>query len=453
MRRTITIFALLACICAGAQESLSLKECLEMCGSNNPEIRNSRLDVLSSQALKSELTWEYFPTVSLGGISYYAGSPLLRIGLKDILGTSDMAWELNNRITAFTNENGIRNHYDLMGWGYGVSLIATQPVYAGGRIRSGNRLARLGIEAADLQADIKLRDTRLETERKYWRVVALQEKMTTLRKAKSVIDSLYARLCSARDAGLALESDVAQVRSRRTELLSGEIALKGGMKLAKMDLFNSIGLKYEYLKLDDYILTEAIGEPVSPDKLLGGETSDPTELRLLDAQVEARKLEKKVSIGEYLPEVALGASYGYGNLVGRSNTDPGSKAIGFATVKIPLTGIGKAVTRARRYDYEIQKAMNEKEWYDSQLVLQRRQLFLAAETAFSQAGVAREALMDARDRERRCRAEYQAGRTTISELLQAELASRTAAEDYIDRCIDYRLAVSDYTGRYGSPAE
>lgn len=449
MRRlTYIIIMFLTAGLAGmqAQESLSLQDCLEMSDNNNPYVRNSRLDILSSKAMKGEVTWEFFPTVSLDGMGYYAQNPLLVITPKDILGTSDFAWELNNAYTDFANSNGLKTRYSTLQKGYGMMLTATQPIYAGGRIVNGNRLAAAGVEASELQADLKLRDIREEVEGKYWLAVALQEKMITLNKAQSVLDSLYRFVCSARDAGLVVAADVTKVSSKRSELASGKVKLKNGLKLAKMDLFNAIGFKYEYLDIDNYTLSESIGGLTPVSEIIGEESGVPVESRLLEIQEEAKRLEKKVVVGEFLPQVGVGMSYGYGDIQGRNAGR--FNGVGFVSVKIPLTGIGKATMRARRMEYEVQKVSNEREYLESQLQLQRHQLYLAIETAYSQAEVSAEALKDAEDAERRSLAEYKAGRIPLSDLLQAELSCRTASEQYIDDCIEYHKAVNAYRGRY-----
>lgn len=446
MKKIFLIASIFICSLTGAQEILTLEDCLQMSESNNPYIKNAQLDILSSKAMKSEVTWEYFPTVSLNGIGYYAQNPLLRIKPKDILGTSDYAWELNNAYVNFANENGLKTSYSTLKKGYGVAMVLSQPLYAGGRIVNGNRLAAIGIEASQLQADMKIRDIREEVESKYWLVVALQEKMTTLEKAESVLDSLYRYASSARNAGLVADADVIGVKQKISELSSNRVKLRNGLKLAKMDLFNSIGYKYEYFNLDNYVLSGELEYMESLESIAAESEAEPIEFKLLEIQEKAKRMEKKISVGELLPEVGLGLTYGYGDIQGRNNSQ--FNGIGFVSVKIPLTGIGKTTTRARRLDYEIQKASNEKEYLGERLRLEKHQLFLAIETAADQMELSRSLMNDAETEMRRCEGNYKAGRATLADLLQAELQYRTAAERHIDDCIEYHKAINTFRRRY-----
>lgn len=446
MKKILLFVSIFICQIAGAQEVLTLEECLQMGESNNPYIRNAQLDILSSRAMKSEVAWEYFPTVSLNGIGYYAQDPLLNVGLTEILGNSDLSWNLNNAYVDFAKVNGLKTGFTSMQKGYGVAMVLTQPVYAGGRIVNGNRLAAIGIEASILQADMKIRDIREEVELKYWLIVALQEKMETLDKAESVLGTLFEQVISAREAGLVTDTDVMNVRQKITELSSGRIKLRNGLKLAKMDLFNAIGFKYEYLKLDGYLLDGDLDYIGSFESLDTGADSMPTEFKLLEMQEEAKKLEKKVAVGELLPEIGVGLSYGYGDI--RGLNEGKFNGVGFVSVKIPITGIGKAVSRARRMDYQIRKAGNEKDYLDEQLKLQRLSMFLEIEAAESQAELSRSFRDDAEWEMSRCEGNYKAGRATLADLLQAELQYRNASEKYIDDCIEYRKAVNAYKRRY-----
>ena len=82
---------------------------------------------------------------------------MIEIGVSDILGKSEAAVNLTNKVEEFAGMYGINTSYEAFKRGYSASVMALQPIYAGGRIVNGNRLANLGIEAAGLQRDIQTR--------------------------------------------------------------------------------------------------------------------------------------------------------------------------------------------------------------------------------------------------------------------------------------------------------
>lgn len=439
----ISLAAICGSLCAQAQD-ISLKECLEMGANNDVGLRNARLDVLAAKEQQAEARWEYVPRVSLSGFGYYALNPLLRITVKDVIGNSDAANEINNSIQNFAQENGIRSVYTTLKQGWAASAVMIQPLYTGGRIFNGNKLANLGVEAAGIQSRLKEKESSRNIEKKYWTAVSLQEKQLTLSQAQALLDSLYKDASNAFEAGLIVENDLRQVEEKMDELKSAGIKLRGGLRLAKMDLFNSIGYEYSILGLDSLHFSDSIDSLQSPSYYIVEDSELPVcdESRLLALKVQAEQLEKKMAVGENLPQVMVGASYGYNNIQGKPL--PTTNGVGFVSVQIPITDIGKAAHKAKRYNYQIEKAQNEKEYLDAQLVLRRQMYMLSMQTAWEELQLSEAKAANAVSRAIRAESEYKAGRSTVSEWLKAELDSRTASEDYINRCIDYRNAVRDY---------
>ena len=452
MKRALLILSLCLSGVSYAQ-TLSLQECLDMASRDGREVKNASLDLLSAQAMKAEARWEYFPRVSLTGLSYHALNPMLEITLRDVLGNSDAANNLNTQISSLAWENGIKPYYSTLNYGYSASVLVMQPLYAGGRIINGNRLASLGVKAARLQGDIALRTLRDSVENKYWRVVALQEKQKIVSEGLALLDVLEKDLSSAVQAGLALESDLMQLRLKKSELKAKEAKLRGGTLLAKMDLLDNIGYEFEYGKLKDIVLC---GEPLtlpSPQEALPAnpDMSLTDESQLLNLQVNAKKLERKMAVGEFLPQVALGAGYGYNALMlpkkGSTN------GLLFATVQIPLTDIGKAIARSRRYGYQVDKALEDQEYLTKGLSLLEKMLRLEVETAWEQIDIASESLSIAEDSFDRESARYRAGHATASQLMTSSLAVSTARDALVSSRIAYLKALSAYRSALGAAAQ
>ena len=434
---------------ARAQRVVTLAECLEKGAEYDPGVRTARLDLESARAQRAEARWEYVPRISLVSGGYYSLKPLLQIAPEDILGGY---WKnvLAQMVTDAALQAGVQPWFESFKYGWGAFASAVQPVYAGGRIANGNRLASLGVQAGELQFAVKQRETAAGIEEKYSLGVSLQEKMQTLGQTRQLLDSLERDARAAVDAGLISDSDLLQVRLKQRELSSGLARLRSALKLAKMDLFNAVGLEYTYLDIDSYTLEgSSFADLSAPSAYLIPEIEEPVtdESRLLSLQVEAERLQKRLAVGEYLPQLSVGVSYGYSDLRGRGQGR--LNGLGFAMLQIPITDIGKAAARARRYDSRIEKARVQKEYLDAQLALLGHKLRLDMESAWEQLELASEAVRTAQDAARKARARYDAGQVTMSDLLQTELAVRTAEEERIDRKMDYNLAVNAYLRRCG----
>lgn len=421
---------------------------------NDVQLRNSQLDMLSARAQKQEAFAEYFPSVSISSFGFWSLDPMLEIGVKDILGDNELSDKVSGIVNEYAPQLGLSPVYSTLQYGYSASVMAMQPLYAGGRISAGNRLADLGVEAAQVQHEMTLRDRMLSVESSYWQVVALDEKMKTLEFMSGMLDTLYNNVTVAVNAGVAVDTDLMQVQLKRSELQGGILQLRGSLRLAKMSLLNSIGQEYcmtpalaDTLKpfIDDIMLADSLGCLRPPADYYVPEeemAAGMDEVKLLNVAVEAKRLEKKMALGEALPQIAVGASYGYSHVVNsRFN------GTAFAMIQIPISDWGKISRRMERMDYQMQKAQNDKEHISSQLILQVRQLWLTLTVAWDAFLLSCDAVQQAQIIVERQSANYSAGLITLSELLQAQSALQQAVESRLEAQIAYSEALSAYQAR------
>ena len=434
---------------------LTLEQCKEMGLENDHNIVNANLDVFAAQAQKQEALAEYFPKLSFNTFGFYAIDPILEIGVTDIFGHSDFSHNLQNLVNQLAPQLGINPTYSTLQRGFNSSFMLTQPVFAGGMIVTGNKMAALGVEAASLQQKVQVRKTSEEIEQDYWQIISLEEKESTLDDVRNLLDTLYKDVLNACDAGVATRSDLLKVELKKNEVKSGKIRLRNGIRLSKMKLFNSIGVEYNPYTtfhldsipfLDDIILSDGLSEMESPDEYYQDEqeiAANQEEARLLDISVEVKRLEKRMAVGETLPHIAVGANYGYGSLIDKGSFNGGV----FAMVQIPITDWGKNSRKIKRLDYQMQKAENDREYLDKMLVLQSHKMWMDLTAAWEQLLVAEESVRTAEAVLNQMRDHFKAGMTTIAEVLQVETQYTQAKEEMVDQSIAYRIALSQYLDR------
>ncbi len=163
----------------GGSSTLTLDSCLALARKNNPELRKAALEVEKAKQVKQQAFTNYFPQVSASALGYHALNPLVDIGLTDI-GNANTRELLQALYEEFGASLGLQNHLALFQYGYTMGVTAVQPVYVGGKIVAGNRLAKVGVQAAELQREVQERDVLEEVEESYWLIVGLQEKQQTV---------------------------------------------------------------------------------------------------------------------------------------------------------------------------------------------------------------------------------------------------------------------------------
>ncbi|MGM9735695.1 MAG: TolC family protein [Candidatus Cryptobacteroides sp.] len=441
---------------AGNRVGLSLEQCKAMSVENDADIRNAALDVSSARALKQEALSEYFPNIAVNGFGYYAFNPILKIGLKDVLGNSDGAQNIIDAIEAAAPMYGIGTTASFLDYGYNASVSLTQPIYAGGRIVNGNRLAALNLQASLLKQSSASRDKSVEVEEKYWKVVSLEEKMISLQQAILTVDTLGRDVRNACLAGIALDTDTLKVNIERNRLLSTMTQLRSGIRLAKMDLFNAIGQEYTYLSaaatdsapwIDDIVLTDRPAALLPPENYHVDEREaaiGSEESRLLSMNVESSRLQKKMALGEALPQVGVGVGYGYGRMVGDHGRWNGAV---YAVVKIPLTDYWKASCKMTRMENDARKAENTRDYLNSQLVLQMYKLWEDLTCAYEKIAIAEDEVRLCEITEARMFDRYRSGQATVTDVLTAQTELRLAQDGLTDARIGYATALSAYRSK------
>ena len=434
---------------------LTLEQCIDLAMQNNSSVLNAGLDVAAARAQKQEAVAEYFPKVSVNALAFYAFDPLLELEISDILGESDFTSTIQNMLDTYASQYGFSSYYSTLKKGVSASVSVVQPVFAGGRIITGNRLARIGLEAAELQQKIELRTTAEEIESGYWQILSLEEKLRCMDEVGTMLDTLYRDVLSASGAGLALETDLLRVRLKINELNSGRTRLKNGLRLAKMDFFNSIGVRYNPYStfncdsvpyIDDIRLADNIPELKSPDnyyRTAEEVAAAQEETRLLELSVESKCLEKRLAIGETLPQIAVGASYGYNNVIDKGSMN----GLVFGMVQIPISDWGKTARKIQRLDAQVRKAENDRDYLHRQLVLQVHKLWMDLTAAWEQLQVSGENADMTRTLLSQMQAQYSAGMVPVSDLLQVQTLYAQAESDLLDRKIAYRNALAAYLGK------
>ena len=432
--------------------NLTLEQCRELALQNNTAVLNAGLDVAAARARKQEAVAEYFPKVSVTAMAFYAFDPMLELELTDIIGDSPFAVGLSNTLNQYAQQYGFSSMYSTLKKGVVAHVSVMQPVFAGGRIITGNKLAGLGVEAASLQQEIQLRTTAEEVESGYWQIVSLEDKLASLEQVRIMLDTLYRDVLSASDAGLALETDLLQVRLKMNQIRAGETQLRNGIKLAKMNFFNSIGLEYNPYstfsrdslpRLEDIRLTDEISELLPPEnyyRTAEEVAAGQEEMKLLDLSVESKRLEKRMALGEALPQIGVGVTYGYNNVIDKGSMN----GMVFGMVQIPISDWGKTARKVQRLDAQMQKASNDRLYLQRQLVLQIHKLWLDLTASWEQLQVSRENADMAETLMVRMQDQYSAGMVAVSDLLQAQTQFTQAESELLDCQIAYRTALRSY---------
>lgn len=419
----------------GYAQTLTLDSCLALARYNNADIRTSLLEIERAHEVKGQVFTKFFPQMRVSALGYYAADPLIRFGINDVQ-SNDMR-DILQSLYELVVESGsdVRNEVSLMKNGSSAMALVAQPLFAGGRIVTGNRLARLGVEAAELQAEVQMRDVLEAVESSFYLVVGLQEKEATVSAALALIDSLDHTVQSALANGLVTKADALQVQLKRNEIMAQQQQLASGMRLSKRLLCSQIGIAFSDSLV--FVAPELMDLPPLQYSFAASGDSLRPEVRLLSLALEAERLNKRMTFGETLPQLTLIGSAFYGNMI---KQDPAANAVVLLSLSVPISAWWETSYRLHQHDIRIQEAAIKQEHLNRMMSIEEEKAYSDMVDAYMLIRSDSSALDIAAENYRIANLNYTAGASTLSDVLQAHALLLQAQNAITDRRTSYIMA-------------
>jgi outer membrane protein TolC len=407
----------LACAGVQAQEVFSLEKCREMALENNAKIRNAQLSVEAAEQAKKEAFTKYFPDISATGAGLVAEKPMLTMQSEH--GATGM----------------MKN--ELIG-----AVMAMQPLYAGGQIVNGNRLARAGVEASKLQQQMTADEVLLETERYFWQLVSLKEKMKTIAEADTMLRRVHNDARSAVEAGVANRNDLLRVELEQHRLSSARLKAENGLQMLKAAFGLHIGaasgeFDVEQPAFDDLALPDGEHDAAA--------LQQRPEYQLLEKNVDIAALQVKMETGKNMPTVAVGAGYNYMNFDrGRPAEMEENFGMAFATVSVPLSGWWGGSHAIKKKKLELRAAETSRQEHADLLLLQMQNLHNELNEQYAQVQLAQQSIAVAEANVRMSEDQYKAGISILSDLLDAQNLLQQSRDQYVEAATEYCVKRAEY---------
>ncbi len=425
MRRTYTyLVTLLLCLptCMRAQsETLSVDECVAMALENNINVRAAALKVNQAEQQKKELFTSFFPSVSLDGGAYMMNRYTIDVTLFDI------------PILQY-----IKN-------GTMLGVTAIQPIFMGGQIINGNKLARVGVEVSKLEQAKSSDEVRLQTEKYYWDIVVLQSKLRTVNAIDSMLTRLLADVEVAVKAGVRMRNDLLQVQLKKNDAEADRLKVDHALGICNQLLAQYIGA--EEVHIDPSVADVLPAFPINLKTDHQAALLNTNDYQLLEQNLRAQQLNKRLAVGKNLPQLAVGGSlFTHDILDERQN-----RAALFATVSIPLTSWWGGSHAIKRTKYAEELAREQMDDNTRLLLIQMEDNWNTLEEAYRQMMIAQKSIEQSEENLHINENSYRAGTIPLSELLEAQSIYQESSNNFVQALADYHLAETNYKISTGLP--
>ena len=425
------------CITATSQTSLTLNQLLDSALQNNLATRDARLAIQAANEQRREAFTNYFPNISGTALWFNANKSMARM---DIDPSEFITPELGAALAQSLPAEALMAlsspmTMTMMKNGTIAGIEAMLPIFTGGQIINGNKLARLGEQVSQLQLQLSEKEVEAQTEQYYWQLVAMEEKERTLDAVDALLADVAKDAQAAVDAGVALRNDLLQVQLRQNEMASQRLKLNNGQALLHLILTQYCGLKGTWtLAPADLSAMNAL--PLRDQAAI----SLLPEYQLLQKNVEAARLQYKMEVGKHMPSVAIGAGYNYHNLLDNNR----SFGMVFATASVPISDWWGGSHAIRRKRIERQRAIEKLNDNAELLRIRAQKAFNDVTEAESQLTLAERSIEQADENLRIHQDTYHAGTSTMSDLLEAQLLLQQAKDKRTDAFIALQNAILAY---------
>lgn len=465
--RTIIIFIgmlLLAGVCRGQAVELNLQKCREMALENSRKIQSAEQQGLKAGYEKKSYRANFLPKISATGLYAYVQQKMnykidggyLPVYNTDAQGNPD----LMNSIIAMgaggvpvfkqyafmpdiNLELGIQNAYT-------VGVMLEQPVYMGGKVRSAFRMASIGKEMADWNVRYSRSEVLTEADEAYWQYLRVKEQLKAAEKYLQVVTELVRNLEDACGTGMASRNDLlkAQVRQNEAELMVQKA--DNGLVLSGMNLCRVVGINLN----SPLTVSDSLDEGITAG-VLGArdDISARPEYNILEKQVELKEKQVALTRADFLPQLGVSASYGYGDGITLNGESDGVASFAaVASLKIPVYNWGEGRNKVKAMKAEEEIARLEKEETAQLMMLEVARARYNVEDAAARVTLTRKSLAQAEENLQVSKNRFEVGMETITNYMEAQAQWQKAWSDWIDARAELRLSETHYlkaTGRLG----
>ena len=420
---SLILFAgLLPALPAGAQ-GLTLEACRAAAVEHNRTLRDSRYELEAARQTRQEAFTNYFPQINASGGAFQAQHGLVQADFGVAipqLGSMNLPISMAKR-------------------GLFGSVTAVQPLFAGLKIVTGNRLARLGEEVSRLQLQKSEGEIREQTDTYYWQIVSLKENLSTLDAVERQLNEIHRQVELSVKAGLVTANDLLRVELRQQEVASNRLKVENGLKVSKLLLAQHIGADWKGFDIAQL----SFNDPETPDRYyipVEEALDHRAEYQRAEKNVEAQLYQKRMVRGKLLPTVGVGAGYLYYNVTDKDVDD----GMVFAQVSVPISawwGGAHALKKARIRE---EQAENDRLQAREMLAVEIEKSWCDVQEAYAQIQLARRSVTSATENLRENRNFYQAGTAPLTDLLDAETLYTQSRNNLTSAYAAYRTSLARY---------
>lgn len=338
------------CVPVCAQQRMSLQSLYDLADQQNQRIKVSEAALKAAEEGVASAKSAMLPSVELSVQGSYTGNAFMMSRGFSTSGTTEY---IVPGLGPQQVENGKQ---PTPHWGNSFTAQATQVIYAGGAIRSGIAMAKLGQRIAELDVEKNRQEVRFLLTGHYLDLYQLQNQSQVIAKNIELTEKVIAQMKARRAQGTVLKNDITRYELQRQSLLLAKTQVDDAQKIIRHQIATTIHLpegedfQVEELSYDDAALRH-------DEEALWQQTASDHNIDIRQASLASSLTEQKLrnTRAASLPSVAVVAE---NNLFGPYTSDLIPKD---ANVNAWFIGIGVKYNLSSLWKnkHDIRKAQHE----------------------------------------------------------------------------------------------
>ena len=416
----ITLFSTF--IFAQEEKILTLDESIQIGLENSNMLHSSKMKVNYASARLSEINTNRLPSLKVSA-AYTRLSPIIPFILN----------------TPFGNYNISPSILDY----YNIKLTLQQPIFTGFKLSSSSNIADYNYKATEEGYNKDKQDLIYNIKNAYWNLFKAK-------KVKDVTDQnveqVKAHLTNVKnfyEQGLSTKNDLLKVQVQLSESELRQIDAKNAVKLARINLFNVIGVP---LNTDSEIPDSVdikTNQVNDLDSYIEMAIDNRPELKAIKYNIKAGEAGVTLAESNWYPQIYLGGNFYYSKPNQRffppENKFKDTWDVG-VSVQMDIWNWGATVDKTDQAKAQLEEAKDSYKIIKDNIVLEVNSNYLNLEQSKDKIAVAEESVSQAKENYRVTNETFKKGLALNSDLLDSEVALLQANTNYIQALVDYELA-------------
>jgi len=410
-----------------SSHSITLPQAIAAALKQNPAFQESADDFRAARARLQQRQSAWYPRLDFRQDFTRGNNPVYVFGTKLTqrrFSNADFALNSLNTPTPLDN--------------FQTRLDAYWRLFDSGQTLFHQRSATRLVTAADFETEQARQDLILETVRSYYGVLVMQENTKAADQAVKTAEESARRMENMHAAGLLVDSDLLSAKVFLSQMKDRQLRAQNDLALAQMRLARQMGATLDSAFAPSDTLQQPAVISKSVDEWLRTALAERPALRAAQLQQIAMSEETKAAKAEFGPKIALFGSTERDALT--LGGPSGTNWTAGARLDFNLFAGGAQKARLAEATANEDKARHSVEWFRSGIQMEVRKAYLDTASAAQRATAAHDSADQAKESLRIIQNRYDAGLTSITELLRAQSAHLDAITIYLAALQDWQVA-------------